>query len=711
MLYKQVNKHGNPCVRGAIWSIIAVILLVGTSAVFMTADASTSSYPSRPQNVQIVSGVDKVTLTWEAPSHPGMGLDNELLTISHYEIRWRLSTDTATVNNEEEARWRSYANLNSIAADSTSFELTGTYPARVIGGYFSWDAHTIAYGNTYHIQIRAISIDEDDQEHRERPSHYVDASGTPEAALPEGAPTSALSIALHEQSNTGSKSDTTTNINKMSDDVSTPAENIVFKVSSDDSDPFGKKDDQLWLLSSLMETTSCPAKPASLDSWDEFDAWRDASSLWYHDQKVIDSNNRLSKTFSKQSEYLIGSILSLTRGSSGDVMPRQIPDGTYCFFVVYVSSANGTLPILSSIGSTTVTIDTIAKPTITLNTTDYTVTTPEFTVGNLEVGATAELFSDASCSASVSDESAAVADGASTVTITTSTLTLDPKTTIYAKTTDTVGNTACSSEGIVYPPEVSEPEETTIAEQLVVDTTEEDDNQAATEAETTVVTAHEGGGNGGGGNGGGNQPTTVVPTVEVVPTVDDSDDPTIGTVTTDATTDGTMIGGIRHLDAGDVLTVKVTVDGTGSDIVRAPKVLVRFGDGEEREMTFVSSDADTYTYTYTVDQYGDNGVLSYRVADVEDAGGNTVSQTAFTEVTDMYADVYDNDHSRARNSKSLAVLETLKKHIDWLVRAYLTLNPRTPCDTLEYLKENDKDSIVRNLADVKHGRRSAANQC
>ena len=488
------------------------------------------------------------------------------------------------------------------------------------------------------------------------------------------APTGALTLALKEGS------DGMTDKNVLSDH--TDSDNLQFTVTSTAN--FGEDGARIWLMAN--KAASCPTNPTALADWSAFVAWRDG--FQFHAPK------RLSG-ISTDNSHTIGSLLLRTQRGDGSPLVKHLSDGTYCFVAIYVPLATTAPPVLTSIGSTVVKIDTkVATPIVALKTAD--ASTPTFTVRNLEVGATAQLFSDATCSTSVSAESAAITSG-DRVDIQTSALTTE--TTIYAKTTDKVGNVSACSDGVsreanapapapsdVYPhPDTGASDDDRITSGFTAIVVEFPigvvPHPERTLPDVYIYTPESNGSCAAptGSNDGwsdfytGNLEFSSSPndagrhyvTVPLSPpaagtycltaqydldgfgdahtdsayaagrklTIDRTA-PTVGAVSTSYAGET-----VKYVGKGDVVTLVVPV--TDINGVLEPTLTLRFGastdDRSVRATSVTPADANgmrRFTFAYTI-QSGDSGVLKYKVTNVRDRAGNRVTDpTDFTEHAD-----------------------------------------------------------------------------
>lgn len=259
-----------------------------------------------------------------------------------------------------------------------------------------------------------------------------------------GDPSGALTIALPSAADPDSDGVTNRNRARGTGEVD---ERFTWTVSSGSA--FGANGNRI--LFGLKRDT-CPTKPTSVSGF--------SPEFWYNtfdheDVYTISGTPAASYTGTFPTLKNTFGYNAVSRVSSFSTTDT-IPDGTYCLVAWYTTSSDiGVAVSLTSYASLTVTIDsTVAKPTLALTgsvSRPYTDTTPEFTVSNLEAGSTAQLFSDSTCSTSISAVSPVIADGESSVDITVTTaLTLTAANTIYAKTVDRAGNTACSDSSFAY---------------------------------------------------------------------------------------------------------------------------------------------------------------------------------------------------------------------------------------------------------------------
>ena len=130
--------------------------------------------PGKPNNVAVIPGDGKLTITWEAPSSSGS------TDPKGYQIDWcRVVIDMEPMEpctDHEKHVWNQI--LPDLNDERTSYEFTGTYRDHTTPG-----DHTVTNGQEYALRIRAVS-EYPGEERESSVGHWVRVTGTPTATTP-----------------------------------------------------------------------------------------------------------------------------------------------------------------------------------------------------------------------------------------------------------------------------------------------------------------------------------------------------------------------------------------------------------------------------------------------------------------------------------------------------------------------------------------------
>lgn len=151
---------------GAV-ALLAVLVVHNSRPALAQDPPPEQVFPGLPQNVQVVPGDGKLTLTWTAPSYwghnPAAGYEIDVATLEFY------GSDNPPPGHDH-SNWWGLADLDHTA---TSYTFTGTifqdhHQAR----------HTVKNGTKYHLRIRAFNAPGSDPNDK-KPGKWVTVSGTP----------------------------------------------------------------------------------------------------------------------------------------------------------------------------------------------------------------------------------------------------------------------------------------------------------------------------------------------------------------------------------------------------------------------------------------------------------------------------------------------------------------------------------------------------